>query len=359
MIDRLLSLIHDNERFVITTHVRPDGDALGSQLALRSLLEKLGKKVAMINQDPPSFNLSWIPGVNDIEVFTGAMRQREAIAESDVIFIVDTNSADRIGRLGHAVRNSEAVKVLIDHHPGPEAWFDVVLQRESASSTGELIYELVASEDPSLIDAEMATTLYVAIMTDTGSFRFSSVTPQVHRIIAELLERGGIRPEAIHSALFDNRTVEGLRLLSRSLDTLSLYFDGLLGYMVVAEHMLHETGADIAETEGFVNYVLSVEGVKVALLFTETSKGTKISFRSKEDVYVHEWAQAMGGGGHRYASGAFVKKPLDATIRAALKAAPRYLPAVLPREMQGEALSSEDAALLTSLLDLQSPKTSS
>lgn len=353
MIDQVLSLIHTHERFVLTTHLRPDGDAIGSELGLGRLLRKLGKTVSIINSDPLAYNLSWLPGVTDVEVFEGTVDQRERIAGADVIFVLDTNGVERIGKLGSAVRNSDAVKVLIDHHPGPEEWFDVMYRRESASSTGELIYEVIEAMDLGLIDAEIATALYTAIMTDTGSFRYSSVNARVHRIVAELLERGDIRPTPIHTALFDTRTVEGLRLLSRTLDTLTLRYRGRVGYMVVTQRALRETGADVSETEGFVNYVLSVEGVDAALLFTETERGTKVSFRSKGTAFVHEWAQHFGGGGHRNASGAFIRRPLEDTIRAVIRAAPRFLDLEDESAPEEEALSPEDEAYLSSLLDIQ------
>ncbi|GIV61591.1 bifunctional oligoribonuclease/PAP phosphatase NrnA [Rhodocaloribacter litoris] len=364
MIHQLVSLFLDHDRFVVTTHTRPDGDALGSQLALGHFLRKLGKEVHLINTDAPPYNLSWMPGTDAVEVFDGALRQLEILAGAEVIVVLDTNTEERLGKMGAAVRSSPAVKVLIDHHPTPESWFDLQYRRESASSTGELVYELIVAHDPGLIDAALATALYVAIMTDTGSFRYSSTTAEVHRIVADLLERGGIEPAPIHAAIFDTRSVEGLRLLSRTLDTLSLRYGGQLGYLVVPQRTLREIGADVQETEGFVNYVLSIEGVRVALLFIETERGTKVSFRSKGDAYVHEWAQHFGGGGHRNASGAFVRKGLEETIREVVDAAPRFIDfgpetatagcGAAGRAPDDGVLSPEDEAYLASLLDLKS-----
>ncbi len=356
MIDKIISLIHTHQNFVITTHLRPDGDAVGSELGLGRLLRKLDKTVSIINSDPLAYNLAWLPGVSEVEVFDGSLSQRERIAGADVIFVVDTNGIERIGKPGMAIRNSPAVKVLIDHHPAPEAWFDVAYRRETASSTGELVYEIIDKIDPGLIDAEIATALYTAIMTDTGSFRYSSVNARVHRIVADLLERGDIQPTPIHTAIFDTRTVEGLRLLSRTLGTLTLRYRGRVGYMVVTQEALRETGADVSETEGFVNYALSIEGVDVALLFTETERGTKVSFRSKGLAFVHEWAQLFGGGGHRNASGAFVRRPLEETIRAVISAAPRFLDLEDETKPERDELSSEDAAYLSSILEMQSKK---
>jgi len=359
MIKALLALFQDKDRFVITTHQRPDGDALGSQLALGLLLMKMGKHVSLINCDPPPDNLDWLPKIGSVNVFEGSLGQLQAVADAEVIVVVDTNTASRIGKMATSVMDSAAIKVLIDHHTEPETWFDYDYRRESASSTGELIFDFIEALDLSLIDTEIATVLYTAIMTDTGSFRYSSVNARVHRIVAELLDRGGIEPAPIHVALYDTRTVEGLRLLSRCLNTLTLHFEGQLGYMVVQSHTLRETGAHVSETEGFVNYVLSIEGVRVGMLFTETAKGTKVSFRSKGDTYVHEWAQHFGGGGHRNASGAFLPSSLKPTIKKVIKAAPRFIEFGDEENLNDHAVSGDDAAYLSTLLEMQSKKTAS
>ena len=347
MIEAVLSLLLAHERFVITTHVRPDGDAIGSQLALGSFLQKLGKHVRLINSDAAPENLAWLPGLDAVETFENTPDQLAAVAGADVVVLVDTNARERIGNLAEPVKHSSAVKVLIDHHTEPEQWFDAAFARDTASSTGELIFELIDAYDLALLDADMATVLYAAIVTDTGSFRYSSVTPAVHRIVAVLLERGSLQPDAIHTALYETRTPQSLRLLSRVLDTLTLRYEGRVAYLVISQRMLQETGAHSEETEGFVNYGLSVEGVSVAMIFTETANGTKVSFRSKGAHHVDEWARTFGGGGHRNASGAFVRKPLDVVIDEVVASAPRFLD--LEPADDGD-LSAEDAAYLSELM---------
>ncbi len=357
MLEDVLPLLLDNKRFLITTHVRPDGDAIGSQLALGLFLQKLGKQVAMINTDPLPANLDWLPGVEAIEVFDGGLGQHEYIGGADVIVVVDTNTLDRLGKkMARPVKNSGAVKILIDHHTEPETWFDRTFVRDTASSTGELIHELITAYDPARIDEAIATALYAAILTDTGSFRYSSVTPAVHRIVADLLERGSMAPDAVYAALYETRSPHWVRLLALVLETLTLRYEGLLSYLVVSRRVLEETGATNEDTEGLVSYGLAIEGVQVALIFTETPRGTKVSFRSKGDVYVHEWARAFGGGGHRNASGAYLKRPLDEVIDAVLASAPRYLGLSDADPDANAALSPEDAAYLSTLLDLKSQR---
>lgn len=358
MTDQVLRTLLGHDPILITTHIRPDGDALGSQLALGRFLQKLGKRVTLLNSDPPPYNLGWLPDVDDARVFDGSMAQRKAIDGAGAIIVVDTNAIDRLGRLAVPVEHSRALKVLIDHHTEPERWFDVHYARDTASSTGELVYELIVQHDPDLIDAEIATLLYTAIMTDTGSFRYSAVTPRLHRVVADLLERGDLSPDPIHAALYDTRSMAGLRLLGRAIETITLLHDGRVGYMTVSQRMIRETGAGVEEKEGFVNYVLSVEGVEAAVIFTEIDSGTKISFRSKGATHVDVWARHFGGGGHRNASGAFVAKDLDVAVREVMGAAPRFLD--LGDEPDGNgALSSEDAAYLDTLLNLKSQGSSS
>ena len=359
MIDSVLRTLLGHDRIVITTHIRPDGDALGSQLALGRFLEGLGKKVTLLNSDPPPYNLGWLPGADDVQVFDGSMAQRKIIDGATALVVADTNALGRLGRLAAPVQHSRALKILIDHHTEPEGWFDLSYARDTASSTGELVYEIIQYHDADLIDAEIATLLYTAIMTDTGSFRFSATTPRLHRIVADLLERGDLSPDPIHAALYDTRSMAGLRLLGRAIDTITLLHEGQVGYMTVSQPMLRDTAASIDEKEGFVNYVLSVEGVKAAVIFTEIEAGTKMSFRSKGATHVDAWARHFGGGGHRNASGAFLEKDLDVAVKEVMGAAPRFLDLDMDVEQNGGSISSEDAAYLDTLLSMKSSKSSS
>jgi bifunctional oligoribonuclease and PAP phosphatase NrnA len=358
MSEAVSKLLVTGQRFVLSTHVRPDGDAIGSQLALGLFLKRLGKDVLMINSDPPPFNLLWLPGIEEIQVFDGSIDQHKRISAADAVLVMDLNALDRLGRLAAPVRNSGGKKVLVDHHTEAETWFDAAHARDTASSTGELVYELIEEIDLDLLDTHIATALYTAIMTDTGSFRFSSVTPRIHRVAAEILERGDIKPAPIHTAVFDTRSMEGLRLLGRALETITLSHKRRVGYMVLSQRMVRECNAPLEEAEGFVNYVLSVEGVEVAVLFTEIDVGVKMSFRSKGEMFVNDWARSLGGGGHRNASGAFLKGfSLEAAIDRVMSVAPKYLPLEEPHvDDEEDELSAEDASYLDSLMKAQSQR---
>ena len=351
MAARIFSLLENCDRAFITTHVHPDGDAAGSQWAWGRFLEKLGKRVTMLNSDPVPANLRWISGMERVEVFTGSLAQRRQIAEADILFVVDTNSRRRLGKIAGAVCGAPGLKVLIDHHTYPEDWFDVQHVCEEVTSTGELMYALITDFDADIIDTEIATALYAAISTDTGCFRYGGITPRVHRIAADLIERGAFVPEHVHGMIYDRQPVESLHLFGCVLDTMVLLGGGRLAYMVITRRMLEKTGAGSEDAEGFVNAPLSIEGVDMAVLFLETAKGTKVSFRSRGETPVHIWARTLGGGGHRNAAGAFLNQPLDAAIERVLRAAPDGL---AREEEDGDEPCEEDVALLASFTDIRS-----
>ncbi|MEM1043246.1 MAG: bifunctional oligoribonuclease/PAP phosphatase NrnA [Bacteroidota bacterium] len=344
----VLQHLLDAERIVITTHIRPDGDALGSQIALGLFLRTLGKQVTLLNADAPPRNLEWMLDLAKVTTFTGALKQLKKVNEADALVIVDTNSEDRIGKLGPVLRDQAAPKLLIDHHPGPEAWFDHQLLRTDASAAGEIVYDLIAEHDAGLIDAEIATALYTAIMTDTGSFRYGSTTARVHTIVSDLLARGDIAPEPIHVAIFDTRMPSTLRLLSRALDTITPVYDGQIAYIVVSLDAMNGVGARSDEAEGLTGYPLSLEGVKAVVMFLETPSGIKCSFRSKGALAINGWARAFGGGGHRNAAGAYLRgEPLSEAIDRVIAAAPQHLDLGAEYELSDE-ISDDDLALLAS-----------
>jgi bifunctional oligoribonuclease and PAP phosphatase NrnA len=336
------------ERVVLSTHIRPDGDALGSEVALALFLRKLGKQVLILNAHAPPPALEWMLDLSPIKTFTGALKQLKALAEADALVMVDTNSLDRLGDVGAPFKNASGQKLLIDHHPDPETWFDASFVETSAAAAGEMVYDLIAAHDPDLIDTPIATALYTAIMTDTGSFRYGATTARTHRITADLLERGDLRPEPIHVAIYDTRQMSGLRLLARALDTITPVYDGRVAYAVVSSAMLEASGAQSDEAEGITSYPLSLEGVDAIVLFLETARGIKCSFRSKGDVAVNGWARRFGGGGHRNASGAFVPgRALRDVIDEVIAAAPKHLDLGDEYEV-GSDLSADDLALLAS-----------
>lgn len=336
---------------VLTSHIRPDGDAIGSELGVAHFLKALGKEALVVNSDAEPRNLGWLlddHGGGFVETFEdGKLSQIEAFASADVLLVLDTGAAHRLGKLEDRVKGMSARKLLIDHHPDPEEWFDLACVRTEAASTGELVYELIAGHDPGLIDEHIATALYAAIMTDTGSFRYGATRPNTHRVVADLLERGGISPEPIHIKIFDQRTRESLRLLARALETITTHYDGRLASMVISQDILRESGAYFDETEGLINYALGLKEVVAAIIFLETPKGIKVSFRSKGDCPVNDWAARFGGGGHANAAGAYIRgTPLSRVFKDVIDKAPLHIMAEAASSGDDE-ISNDDLALLS------------
>ncbi len=319
-----LESLLQHDKYILSTHVKPDGDALGSQLALGRFLQSMGKEVALINSDTSPGNLEWLPGIRQIRLFDGSLEIRQKINSSDAVVVLDANAFDRLGPVGKTLKNSGKVSYLIDHHTLPDTDFTAAWSDENASSTGELVFDLIHQHTPDLLDYDVCVCLYVAIITDTGSLRYSNVTAELHRKVADIVEIGNLDVAAIQDKVF-TRSMAGLKLLGKTLVNLTLVHGGRVGYIVLEQQTLRDLGADRDDTEGLVNYPLSIDGVDVSLFFYETDRGTKVSFRSTGDTAVDKIARTFGGGGHRNASGCFIKHPLEIVIKKILAALPKYV----------------------------------
>lgn len=341
------------ERVVVTTHIRPDGDAVGSAIAVALFLRALGKEAAVLDAEVENRRLNWFVDrapKDLVHIYEeGDVAQAAMVAEADALLVVDTGAQDRLGPVGDLFRAAAAPVYLLDHHPNPESWFEATCVRTDAAATGEIVYDVIAGHDPACIDSLIATALYVAIVTDTGSFRFRSTTPRTHEIIADIIRRGELDTESIHVAIYDEKSVAALRLLSRALASIQTHYGGRLATMTVTQDMFRETGALYDETEGLIQFALSLEGVRAAVMFIETKKAVKLSFRSKGDCPINGWARKFGGGGHPNASGAYVEgKPLRQLFKEVVDKAPDHLVISDPPEDADAELSEEDRELLKS-----------
>ncbi|MEZ4485374.1 MAG: bifunctional oligoribonuclease/PAP phosphatase NrnA [Syntrophotaleaceae bacterium] len=300
MIDAILSTISQGHRFLVASHGNPDGDALASTLALANALLEMGKEVVAYNQDGMSDELAFLPGAANV---VNALAQDEAF---DAGFILDSGE---LRRAGSHLRQYCKTLVNIDHHPHSENFGHIHYVDDSACATGALIYRLLkAARHP--VSHAVATCIYTAILTDTGSFRYSNADPEAFNIAAELVGLG-VSPWEVSANIYENRPEQQLRLLTAALDTLALSSCGRLGALSVTEQMLTETGTGPQHTDGLINYPRSIRGVEVALLFREAGgDGFKVSFRSKGKVDVGELARQLGGGGHHNAAGATLKGEL-------------------------------------------------
>ncbi|UMQ39949.1 bifunctional oligoribonuclease/PAP phosphatase NrnA [Chryseobacterium sp. Y16C] len=300
------SLLIPQNKIVIITHYNPDGDAIGSSLGLKHYLQAKGLQAeVVVPNDFPKF-LKWMPEAkkNIIAEYKRKLAL-DIINEADVIFCLDFNSPSRIGILGEWLVKSKAKKILIDHHQQPEQ-FDFVYSDTIIPATCQMVYHFIeAMDDENLVNKDMAECLYTGIMTDTGGFRFRSTSATTHRIVANLIEKGA-DPSVITSNTWDTNTVSRLHLLALILGRIEVVNDGKVAVLYLTRKELQEYGFQKGDTEGFVNYGLSIVGVRMSAFFMEDlyDDFIKISFRSKDDVDVNQFSRKyFNGGGHINAAG--------------------------------------------------------
>jgi len=324
-IDEVIRIIRDHQRFVLTTHVNPDGDGIGSEIALAEWLMAAGKQAAVLNHSPVPAVYRFLDPHGLVRTFTETGDAR-TIAEADVIVVMDTNHPDRLQSMKNHVIASNAAKICIDHHLDPDPFAEHYVLDEDATSTGEIIYRLLRGLGGTPITPLIAQGLYCAIMTDTGSFRYPRVDPETHTIVAHLIACGA-DPVAIYSEVYERWTGGRIHLLGEMLAGLKTEADGRLAYVTITQEMLTRTGTTEEDSDNFTTYPMSMAGVMAGILFLELSSGLKISFRSKGDIPINELAKEFGGNGHRNAAGARIHgETLDATRNRVLRAALKYLP---------------------------------
>lgn len=297
----VLALLATMERIVLTTHPNPDGDALGSQYAMYHMLVGMGKDVRIVNIDPMPENLRFLNGAVTFETWDPA-QHTELLGGVDGIVALDFNHCSRMRAMADTACGSPARRIVIDHHLEPQPFADVYLSLPEASSTAEIVYDLLEQSDVELT-RDIALGLYVGIMTDTGSFRFDRTTPRVHQIAARLIGMG-VQPQDIYRKIYDDYPMGRTALLGKILANIEPHFDGRVTTLAVSRTMFNDTGTTIEDVENVVNYGLGIRGVEVTALITELDDGHKISFRSRGRYSVNDIAADFGGGGHRLAAGA-------------------------------------------------------
>lgn len=312
----LKEFLAEPKHIVITTHPKPDGDAMGSSLGLYHYLILKGHRVHVITPtDYPSF-LQWLPGNEEVIIFTQKQEEsKQLIADADLIFCLDFNSLSRIHELGKPVRESKAKKVLIDHHLEPEGFEDYRLWTTAACATAQLVYEFIVNvmDDRQSLNKDIASCLYTGIMTDTGSFRYRSTTSNVHRIIADLIDYGADNT-LIHQLVYDDFSENRLRFLGycllNKLEVLNKYNSAII---TITRQELEEYKISTGDTEGIVNYALSITGIRLAILIIERQDVVKLSIRSTGNFPANEICKKyFNGGGHKNAAGGFSSDSIDA-----------------------------------------------
>ncbi len=311
---------------VIISHVNPDGDALGSSLALYHYLRKTGKSVSVVMPNQYPDFLKWLPGSDDIIIFDKKKSAAtKALDEADLMFFLDFNTPGRVGKAEEIITGSQAFKIMIDHHPHPAEFADVIISDTLSSSTAELVFRFIESVgNPALVDNVSSTCIYAGMMSDTGSFNYNSSQPETYRVLAELL-KSGIDKDYIYSMIYDNFTESRLRLLGYCLDRKMVVLPEFkTAYMSLSLEEKKRYNYIRGDSEGFVNYPLSVKGVIFVAFFMENDDHVKISFRSNGSFDTNAFAGNFDGGGHINASGGESKLSLQDTINKFVSLLPEY-----------------------------------
>ena len=296
VLSRVVEEIHRRQRFVISSHVRPDGDAIGSQLAMAYALRHLGKHVRIVDGDHPPTPLLVFPGVEAIEVM------KEIDDPGDAVIVMECGDLARTGVSGF----ERGFVINVDHHPGNKMygalnWFDL-----SAAACGEMVFDLVRALGVPLTK-EIATHVYIAILTDTGSFHYSNITPKTFDICRQCME-AGVDPPAVARSIFDSNNLGRLKLFGAVLSRMELDATGRLATVYVDRKMAATCGGTYEDTEGLINLPLTVKEIQAVVFFKENGPDDwRISMRSKGDIDINAVAKAFGGGGHKNASGCSAK----------------------------------------------------
>ncbi|MCZ4320141.1 bifunctional oligoribonuclease/PAP phosphatase NrnA [Aequorivita viscosa] len=321
-------LLASPQEIVIVGHKNPDGDAVGSCLGLSFFLKSLGHNTTVVMpNDFPDF-LKWLPGVEEIIIYE---KDREITADlvktANVVFTLDFNSLDRVGELQTVLENTAAKFVMIDHHQQPADYAAATYSDVKMSSTSEMVYHFIdALGKTEKLSKEIAVNLYTGIMTDTGSFRFSSTSPTTHRVAAKLIEAGA-ESAIVNQNVYDTNSPERMKLLGVALNNLVILPELHTAYITLTQKDLDDHNFKKGDTEGFVNYALSVKGINFAVIFIENKQESivKISFRSKGHFSVNDFARNhYSGGGHINAAGGKSSQDLNKTINEFISILPRY-----------------------------------
>ncbi len=315
-------------RVLITTHANPDGDAIGSALALKAYFSKLEiDSDILVPNDYPSF-LAWMPGIDKVVIFKRNESQAiQLAANAGLVFCLDFNGLSRVEKMQKIWEHTSAPLVMIDHHPQPdESAFTYMISLTATSSTSELVYNFIEmSGDKDLIDKPMAECLFVGIATDTGSFSYSCGYPETFHVVADLISKG-IDPEQIHRLVYDNYSEHRMRLLGYCLsEKLTVLHQYNTAYIHLSKEDLKRFHFQVGDTEGVVNYALSIDGICMAVLFTEKDKLIRMSLRSKGQFSVNEFVRNhFEGGGHKNAAGGNSYLTMEETLRKFESLLPQY-----------------------------------
>lgn len=325
--EKIARLLRKHSRFLLTTHVFPDGDGLGSEMALHLYLKKSGKHSIIMNSSATPAKFQIVDPKGEIQIFEEGTK----LPAVDAVFVLDTNEMKMLGPMAEPVRALGVPVIFVDHHVPELDEPESHLIDEAYGSTGELVYDFLRFLRAD-IDSEMAIAIYVSIVTDTSSFRFKRTTARSHTIAAELLQKG-VSPEAVYQYIYARDSFAKIRLFGRVLEGIKASPDERIAWLTIPRDMRHQYKATIEDTEAYVTQLTLMEGVEIGMLFREEDDGRiKVSLRGRGEVPVIGIAKKFGGGGHRHAAGIKMSCSLDEAIRLVYAEARSFLDEYAPKK---------------------------
>jgi len=320
--DRVIKVLKEKKRFLLTAHVDPEGDSMGSQLALFYILKEMGKEAVLVDQDKVPCNIKFLPGADMVS---------NEIPDNffpEVVVVLDCPVLERIGNVREYLKEGQLI-VNVDHHISNEYYGDINWVESGVSSVGEMLF-LLAEKMGVRINEEMAKAMYTAIVTDTGMFKYTNTSKQTHRVAGELVATG-INPKNMFSEIFEKKSIHSLKLLGKVLNTLQVENEGTIAHISVTKQMYKDVGGDSVSTEEFIGFPRSIKGVEVALFFKESTEipgRINVSFRSSGKVDVNAIAGCFGGGGHAEASGCIFNCSIEEAREQVVAEAKKALEAI-------------------------------
>jgi len=313
----IITLIEQSDRILISTHVNPDGDALGAEAALYYCLVRMGKSPFILNSSnlPTEYDF-----LNRDHIFNTYRPERHnsILQEYDLLFVLDISDAERLGRIGIELRQLNLPTICLDHHPNHKTVFSLSVVDTRVAATVVLIYRLILKINKTFLDKRIAEAIYVGLMTDTGSFRFENTDRVAFRLAADLLKYA-IQPGVIFSSVYENYRPQRMRLLGMILQEINYEYNGQLAWFTVTAQQIKDADAIIDEVDGFTDFVRSIKGVEIAMMFLEVGpQRTRMNFRSKGRFPVNDITRSLGGGGHPFAAGLALDVPLTTALERVL-----------------------------------------
>ena len=302
--DSLNTIISKSKNIILSTHVNPDGDGIGSELGFYYYLKSIGKECSIINISKTPEFLGFIDPENVIQVWDNDIHLNN-FSNFDLAVIFDVGDYKRLGKISECIKSHHIYSVSIDHHPYNDTFFDLPLVETSYPATGQMVWDFLQYNKIHKLNNIQASALYAALITDTGSFRYSS-TNSVSHLMASNLLTCGVKPNLIYESIYERRSKEQITLLSKAINNLNFHLNGLICGCIITKNMLDEAGANPSHVEGFTDFFRSINKVEISYCIIEQTNNIRMNFRSRGKYVINDIAKSFGGGGHKLAAGATI-----------------------------------------------------